>query len=212
MKDSHPIVVAHDLCLGYEGKPEVVKGLSLQVFPNEIVGILGRNGSGKTTLIKALLGLLQPNAGQIKYYKASGEEAGRLEIGYVPQQATLDREFPISSLEVVASGVVKGERMHPRKQDYHAAQEILTRLGVAHLADRPIGKLSGGERQRVLLARAMVSHPDLLILDEPTTYVDEKFSTQLYELIPELKKESALIIVSHETERLVSLADQVIRL
>lgn len=213
MKEQHPIIAVQDVHLGYEGMPEeVVAGLSFQVFPNEVVGIIGRNGSGKTTLIRALLGLIKPISGKIKYYTPAGEEVVTMEIGYVPQQAALDCHFPISTLDVVTSGVVRRGHKHPNAKDYAAAQEILYRLGIPHLSSRAIGQLSGGERQRVLLARAMIAHPDLLIMDEPTTYVDEKFSVQLYELIPELRKESALIIVSHETERIVSLANQVISL
>lgn len=212
MNTPHPILIAKDLRVGYNQEPDIIKDFSFEIYPDDVVGIIGPNGGGKTTLVKALLGLLVPRSGAVQYYTREGDPLEHLDIGYVPQQAKLDHQFPISVLDVVVSGTLNKRHLKPNKKDRLEAVNTLERLGIAHLYDRPIGALSGGERQRVILARALVSHPQLLIMDEPTTYVDEAFSEQLYCLIPELQKESALVIVSHNRERISTLTTKIIQL
>lgn len=207
---SHPILIARDLCLGYENRPNIIQGLSLEVSRDDVVGIIGSNGCGKTTLVKAILGLIRPLSGSVQFFTEDGQTNPHPEIGYVPQQAKLDHQFPILVQDIVASGLVSHDNLRPRNKQ--RIQQTLERLSILHLANRPVGMLSGGERQKVLLARALVSHPPLLIMDEPTTYVDEDFSKQLFELIPLLQKESALIIVSHDTVQIKALATKIIQL
>lgn len=211
MKQLYPILIAEHLRVGYEGGPDVLNDFSLEIFPGEVIGVLGRNGSGKTTLVRALLGLLKLREGSIRYFTPEGKPCERIEIGYVPQQAKLDHQFPITVLEVVLSGLLKNNHLCPRKSHRLLALKALERVGIPHLKGRSIGMLSGGERQRVLLARALVSKPALLILDEPTTYMDEQFSEYLYGLIPELSKESAIVMVSHNSDRLSELASKIVR-
>lgn len=212
MSDQHPILIAEGLTLGYDHDPDVIQELSLQIHLHDVVGIFGPNGGGKTTLIRGLLGLIPPRRGAIRYYTPEGEPLPRPQVGYVPQQAKVDQQFPITVFEVVGSGLLSPQ--HPRltRSDRPLIEAVLERLGIAHLLPKPIGHLSGGEHQRVLLARALISQPTLLVLDEPTTYVDQVFAHQLHEMIPQLQRASALLIVSHNYSTLAPLTTQALQL
>ena len=212
MSANHPILIAEKLTLGYDREPNVIEDFSLQVSMQEVIGIFGPNGGGKTTLVRGLLGLLPPRHGSIRYYTPTGEPLKRLRVGYVPQQAKIDQQFPITVLEVVASGLLTPQHTRITSADHPLIEAELQRLGIPHLLHKPIGHLSGGERQRVLLARALIARPTLLLLDEPTTYVDHTFAQQLYQLIPQLQEHSALIIVSHNYSALAPLTTHTIHL
>lgn len=160
---------------------------SLKVFEGDFIGVIGPNGGGKTTLIKAILGLVDLSSGSIKRC------VDQLKIGYLPQVATIDKKFPLSVVDVVCSGVNES----PKKVKDKALQ-LLDIGGVRDKADSLIGELSGGQMQRVLLCRALIQEPKLLILDEPTTYVDSAFALDFYELLHDLNKNIAIIMVSHD--------------
>lgn len=194
---------------GYNGKP-VLRDISLTVFKGDFLGIIGPNGGGKTTLLKVILGLLHPFKGSVRFYR-EGAEVPSLRIGYLPQMNSIDRKFPISVREVVASGLASGK---PRFRSFTKEQEsridaVIRKMGVAEFASRPISDLSGGQLQRVLLGRSMVSQPEVLILDEPNSYVDKRFESNFYKLLAEVNRESAVILVSHDIGTVISLVKNI---
>lgn len=184
------ILKVTDLNFAYE-QQSVLNKVSLTVYDRDYIGIIGPNGGGKTTLIKLILGLLKPQHGTINY----GIE--KSDIGYLPQGNPVDESFPITVKEVVASGLkhglVLGKAM--RKNDRTKVSKMLDRVGLNSLAQRSIGELSGGEFQRTLLARAIISNPRLLVLDEPDTHVDNKFELELYTLLKDLNENMAILLV-----------------
>jgi len=185
---------------------EALKSVDLSVEQNEFVGIIGPNGGGKTTLVKTILGLLQPKDGSIDIRE--GEV-----IGYVPQLTTFDRSFPISVEDVILTGHL------PRKiklwqrfmnHERNHAKRVMERLHIESLRNRQIGNLSGGQMQRVLIARALMNHPTILILDEPTAGVDEKAKKDVYSMLSDLNEDMTIIMITHDTTELMPFLDKVI--
>ena len=182
---------------------EALDNISFEVESGDYIGIVGPNGSGKTTLVKALLGLIQFE-GRISFQgKSFSEFSLRKHIGYLPQKTSfLDQHFPATAREIIISGVYCCKRFPKRlsSEDYAAANETMNILGLTNLKDRPIGKLSGGEQQRVLLARALVHSPEVLILDEPTIALDPQSREAFYETVQNLNKEKqvTVLLVSHD--------------
>jgi len=181
------------------GEEIVLKDVNLTINSNDFIGIIGPNGGGKTTLVKLMVGLLKPVKGQIIKYKANGRDT-KNQIGYLPQISRFDTRFPISVIDVVLSGLVSDKAVFKRytQADKDKAVELLTRMGISDLYSRPIGELSGGQMQRVFLCRAIITSPSLLILDEPNTFVDSKFEADLYDILLELNKTMAIIVVTHD--------------
>lgn len=183
---------------GYVEKT-VLKDVSLEIYENDFLGIIGPNGGGKTTLLKVILGLLAPSDGTILFWQGK-EKVSSLKIGYLPQINMVDKKFPISVWEVISSGLSSEKplfRGFSKKQEKRI-EEVLGMMGLEDLRTRPIGELSGGQLQRVLLGRSIVSCPQVLILDEPNSYVDKRFESRFNELLSEINKESAIILVSHD--------------
>ena len=182
-----------NLSFAYQGQ-NVLSNVSLSINDRDYIGIIGPNGGGKTTLVKLILGLLKPQRGHITY------SIDNSEIGYLPQGNQLDASFPITVKEVVASGLEHGLRLARglRKSEKNSVSEMLEKVGLESLHHRSIGELSGGEFQRAMLARAIISLPRLLVLDEPDTHVDNKFEMELYSLLKELNEKMAILLVSHD--------------
>lgn len=193
----------------YSGKV-VLKDASLSIWENDFLGIIGPNGGGKTTLLKVILGLLKPTSGIIRFFK-NGEEVPSLKIGYLPQMNNIDKKFPISVREVITSGLASQKRLfRPFTTEQHTrVDHVIHQMGLEELPNRPIGELSGGQLQRVLLGRAIVSRPELLILDEPNSYVDKRFESHFYQLLTEINKESAVILVSHDIGTVLSMVKNI---
>ena len=188
----------------------VLKDVSLDVWKDDFLGIIGPNGGGKTTLLKIMLGLMKPVSGGISFFE-KGKPVSSLKIGYLPQINPIDKRFPLSVLEVVSSGLASEK---PLFRNFTAAQQkhirqLIKQTGLESLADRAIGEISGGQLQRVLLMRAIVSHPQLLILDEPNTYVDKMFESQFNDLLSEINKDTSIILVSHDVGTLLSMVKNV---
>lgn len=190
---SKPIIQIEHVSAEYDGK-QVLKDINLTVYQDDYLGIIGPNGGGKTTLMRLILGLKKPNEGSI-HFCSEGKE---ISMGYLPQYNDLDKQFPISVYEVVLSGLSKSLFARYTKLHHQQVAETLERMQISDLKDRHIGALSGGQLQRVLLARAIVSKPDVVILDEPNTYIDRRFQKQMYEMLEQINKECAIIIVSHD--------------
>lgn len=190
-----------DLSFGYDKVP-VIENVNFEVFEQDFVGVIGPNGGGKTTLLKAILGLVKPDKGQIRF----GErlQGSKKAIGYLPQVRYIDKKFPITVQDVVISGSLLLERKLSRATIKEKAETLLYDMGLAEIRDKAIGELSGGQMQRVFLCRALISDPNLLILDEPDTFVDNRFEGELYEKLKELNKNVAIILASHDVGTITS--------
>lgn len=187
-----------DVSFSY-GPVSVLENASLTLENRAFVSIVGPNGGGKTTLLKIILGMLKPQTGSVSVF---GEvpEIGRKRIGYLPQHASLDAKFPVSAEDVVLMGRLGKTRTlgFYSKTDREAARAMLARVGLEPFCDRPLSALSGGQRQRVLIARALVSEPSLLLLDEPASSLDDYVEQELYDLLRELNRELTIVVVSHD--------------
>lgn len=194
MNDS-PLLTLDQVCVKIAGA-SIIDRIDISITAGEIVTLIGPNGAGKSTLIRTILGLIKPSSGHIR--KQSG-----LRIGYMPQRLHLDRTIPIDVrhfLRIWRSGNI---------QDVDA---VLRQVSATHLASRPMQTISGGELQRVLLARALLRNPQLLVLDEPVQGVDLKGQTELYRLIREIRDQyqCAVLMVSHDLHLVMSSTDRVI--
>ena len=183
-----PIIEIKNLAAGYDGRT-VLHDVNLNVYERDFLGIIGPNGGGKTTLIKCILGLLKPTAGEIIFHtptEPSGTpqtvtSGAQTSLGYLPQYSTIDRKFPISVEEVILSGLSIQKSLTSRftPEQKEKGKQIIVRMGLEGLEHRSIGQLSGGQLQRALLGRAIISDPSVLILDEPSTYIDKRFELSL---------------------------------
>ncbi|MFV0421348.1 metal ABC transporter ATP-binding protein [Oleidesulfovibrio sp.] len=181
----------------------VLNDVSLTVAAGEYLAVLGPNGGGKTTLFKLLLGLLTPTKGSVKLF---GQAPAKVlhKVGYVPQSIVTKPAFPASALDVVMMGFANREgkglfgRWRHTPQERERAMHCLETVGLEALAQRRISNLSGGQRQRVLVARALVSDPQLLLLDEPTSSIDPQGKFCFYEFLAELRGPMTIVVVSHD--------------
>lgn len=198
MKPGTPVVEFADVSFGY-GKTLALENISLRFERGSFLALVGPNGGGKSTFVRLVLGLLEPQSGRITVLgKKPQEVAGR--IGYVPQFALFESDIPISVRELVLQGRL-GKRAWWRRlerEDFRVAEASLADTGIADLADRPIGSLSGGQLQRTLLARALATEPELLVLDEPTASVDTCAEQNLFARLAELRTRMSILVVSHD--------------
>lgn len=203
-EEKKSIIEVKNLCAGYDGRT-VLRDVNLTVYERDFLGIIGPNGGGKTTLIKCILGLLKPTAGEIVYHSPSDNSPcsmlhSQLRMGYLPQYSSIDRKFPITVEEVVLSGLSGKKSLISRFTAQHRekARQVIARMGLDGLEQRAIGALSGGQLQRALLGRAIISDPQVVVLDEPGTYLDRRFEARLYQLLADINRECAIILVSHD--------------
>lgn len=192
------------------GDVTVLESINLVVYEKEFLGIIGPNGGGKSTLLKVILGLLKPDKGSVKLL-GNDPQRSRKNVGYVPQYTSSNLNFPINVWEVVLMGRMNntGPLKRYKKHDLQAVENALKKVKMLEYKDRQIGELSGGQRQRVFIARALASDPKLLILDEPATGVDSVMQKEFYEVLEELKKEIAIIMVSHDISAVAIYVDKV---
>ena len=194
------------------GKQVLLKDVSLHIHCGELTALIGTNGAGKTTLLRALLGQVEYK-GTVRHLTSDGRPAADLRTGYVPQQLEFDRSSPVTVMDFVAAALTPravflgvGKRMKEK------VMTALTRTHCEQLASRPLGALSGGELQRVLLALALTPQPDLLILDEPVSGVDQNGLEAFYQTVDELKHKNhmAILLVSHDLGVVERYADRVV--
>jgi zinc transport system ATP-binding protein len=183
----------------YSTDNHVLKDINVNISPGEFACVVGPNGGGKTTFIKLILGLLTPDSGTIKVLgKAPKKSLDK--IGYVPQQSKFDSNFPVSVLDVVLMGCLNKSffwgsfNKDHKEQAYQALHEV----EMEDLADRSFADLSGGQRQRTLVARAIVSNPEILLLDEPTSNIDIHGTEHFYKLFEKLNRKYTILMVSHD--------------
>jgi len=198
-----PLVKVEGVCFSRHGIP-VLEDISMDIQPSDFLAIIGPNGSGKSTLLKIILGLLRPSRGRVLLFGESPADFRRwTKIGYVAQKAThIDPYFPASVKEVLAMDLLAGRRgvaFSGRKENI-AIEAALERMGIVNLKERLVGELSGGQQQRVFIARAIVSEPSVLFLDEPTTGIDFEARSQFYDLLQDLNRRQrmAIVLVTHE--------------
>ncbi len=202
------LVTGKNLTLGYDGKV-VIQNISFHINAGDYLCIVGENGAGKSTLMKTILGLLNPIEGEISF----GDGLNKNEIGYLPQQTIVQRDFPASVEEIVLSGCQGRMGMRPfyGKEEKQLAKDNMEKMNISHLAKRCYRELSGGQQQRVLLARALCATRKLLLLDEPVAGLDPKAMAELYDLIEILNKEGVTVImISHDIAVAIKYANKVL--
>ena len=199
------------LCVGYDGKP-VLQDLSFQVFAGDYLCIVGENGSGKSTLMKTILGLQPPISGRI----LTGDGLRKNEIGYLPQQTQVQKDFPASVREIVLSGCQGrcGSRPFYNREEKKLAADAMEKMQVAPLAKRCYRTLSGGQQQRVLLARALCATQKMLLLDEPVSGLDPKVTAEMYALIQKLNYEDGItvVMISHDLNAALQYASHILHI
>ena len=202
-------LTCQNLRVGYDGK-SVLQNLSFEVFAGDYLCIVGENGSGKSTLMKTILGLQPPISGRI----LTGDGLRKNEIGYLPQQTVVQKDFPASVREIVLSGCQGrcGSRPFYNKEEKQLAEENLRKMQIDKLSKRCYRELSGGQQQRVLLARALCATQKMLLLDEPVSGLDPKVTAEMYRLIDELNHRDGItiIMISHDIAAAVKYASHIL--
>ncbi|MBN1856349.1 MAG: metal ABC transporter ATP-binding protein [Dehalococcoidia bacterium] len=203
------VVTLSHVSVDYEGIP-ALDDVSLTIYENDFVGIIGPNGGGKSTLLKVILGLVTPRKGEVQLWGQPLQKATQ-RIGYVPQHTSFDRDFPITVWNVVLMGRLSHRHMlHSyNASDKAKAMEALETVGIAELRKRPIGSLSGGQQQRAFIARALVHDTALLLLDEPMANVDSNAQDEFYSLLSRLRRQMAIMMVSHDLTAISVNVDKV---
>jgi zinc transport system ATP-binding protein len=208
-----PVIEFDQVSFSYQNTP-VLDKVSFQVYPGEFIGMIGPNGGGKTTLLKLILGFLKPSRGTIRVFDRSPDAQPKqpIRLAYVPQSIRFDRDFPISVEEVVLSGLISHLPWYGRFRatDRKTAERALKKTGLDHLAKCPFGTLSGGQAQRVLIARALVSQPQLLLLDEPTASVDSRAEADIYAILNQLKGQITILMVTHDLRAAIDQVERVL--
>lgn len=182
----------------FRGERQVLTDVNMTVGQGDFIAITGPNGGGKTTLLRIILKLIKPTAGRVTY-------TGRFNIGYLPQKNSVDSRFPMSVIDMVSSGLL-GLKDLRRDERTRLVGDAIATVSLSDCAAKSIGQLSGGQLQRALLARALVSNPEVLILDEPLSYLDKKMESQVYEIVGDLKGRTTILLVSHEMSTIATLA------
>jgi zinc transport system ATP-binding protein len=199
-----PLLEARNITFGYD-RDVVLEDVSLTIQPRDFLAIIGPNGGGKTTLVKVLLGLLKPCSGEVVFHPSNGHRKARL--GYVPQFSTFDKNFPLRVGDVVLMGRLgtRGLLRPYTRQDREDADRVLAQLGLADLARAHVREISGGQLQRVLIARAVVSDPEILFLDEPTASIDLESRGTLRDLLVDLNRKIPIVVITHDVTSVASL-------
>lgn len=202
------IIAIENVWLSYADK-NILEDINLDIYQGDFLLITGPNGGGKTSLLRTILRLQSPTKGQITFFR-QGEPVSSLDMGYLPQKNSIDSRFPITVEEVVASGLMgntqKGNTKFDSKKEI---DEMLDLMGITALRNKPIGVLSGGQLQRSLFGRALISKPEMLILDEPASYIDRQFGNRMFEILRDLSSNgTTIMMVSHEIEPFITLSNR----
>jgi zinc transport system ATP-binding protein len=203
-----PLISVRDVTFGY-GREVVLDRVDLEIHARDFLAIIGPNGGGKTTLLKVILGLLRPWSGEVVFDLPGGRTHGRL--GYVPQFSTFDKSFPLRVSDVVLMGRLGSRGLLHRytREDRAASAGALERLGLADLARAHIDEISGGQLQRVLIARALVSDPQVLFLDEPTASIDAESRVTLRGLLEEVNARIPVVVVTHDVTSIAPMVQRI---
>lgn len=193
-----PLIEIKNLSFTYTDQ-RVLDRIDFSIREKDFIAMIGPNGGGKSTLLKLMLGLLKPTKGSIRVLGREASKASHF-IGYVPQDIHINRNFPITAMDVVLMGKLNPKKRFSRetKKDREEAMMALKRMEMADHAFKKIGELSGGQRQRVFIARALVTRPRILFLDEPTASIDSKGQADFFRLLRSLNRAIAILVVSHD--------------
>lgn len=192
------IIELENVTVQWGDKP-ILNNISFSVCNGDFIAITGPNGGGKTTLLKTILKLISPTSGTVNYFK-------KLIIGYLPQKNMIDSHFPVTLKELIASGLLSSKLSDEEKSV--RVGEMLKLVKLEEFANNPIGTLSGGQLQRGLLGRAIISDPELIVLDEPLSYIDKHFEADIYEILETLSRKATIILVSHEMTTISTMANR----
>ncbi len=212
-----PIIEVKNLSV-YYGKTEAVKNVSFDILKGDFIGLAGPNGAGKTTLIKAILGLVPISSGSINIMQNELDKFNNWgKIGYLPQKSsTINVLFPAIVNEIVILGLLSQKKLPKRitNNDQIKVNNVLNDLGIIDLKNKMLSELSGGQQQKVLLARALVSSPEILVFDEPSTALDPNSRESFFKLVQKLNKENgiAIILITHDTGYIGSYANKLMYL
>lgn len=198
------IIEVENVWMQYDSRP-ILRDINLSVKKGDFLAITGPNGGGKTTLLRLILKLLHPTRGSV-VYRTDGQITDKIPIGYLPQKSMIDNRFPITVKEVIESGLL-AQKVDRTERDLRTA-EIIEMMGLSEHASASIGQLSGGQMQRTLLGRALISEPEVLVLDEPLSYVDKRFEHHLYDIIEEISHRTTILLVSHEMSTIAGMANR----
>lgn len=197
------LISLHSVTQCYEGHI-VLDDVSFDIDRGDFYALTGPNGGGKTTLLKILLKLIKPTKGSVEYFDSASSP---LSIGYLPQKSTIDSKFPITVGSLVEYGLLGAAESKDKELSRNLVKEALERVEMTKHYNAPIGTLSGGQLQRTLFARAIISQPQLLVLDEPLSYLDRHFSHKLFDIIREMAANTTIVVVSHEVGEIATLAN-----
>ena len=202
------LIELQDVTVAYDNRT-ALSHIDLSIDEGDFVAVTGPNGGGKTTLLKVILRLIEPTSGTVAF-RSRGEVVKRLKMGYLPQKNVIDSRFPITVEDVVLSGLLGESSLMRRftREDTSRAEAMLELVGMDDRRKSPIGALSGGQLQRTLLGRALIANPEVLVLDEPLSYIDKHFEAKLYDIIADYARHTTIILVSHEMTTISQMANR----
>ncbi len=204
-------IICQNLAIGYDGKA-ILKDINFSINEGDYLCIIGENGSGKSTLMRTLLHLQQPVSGTILL----GDGLQSNEIGYLPQQTAVQKDFPASVREIILSGCQNrcGLRPFYNRAEKRQAAEMMEKLQITHLSNRCYRELSGGQQQRVLLARALCATKKILLLDEPVSGLDSKVTEEMYQIIETLNRKDkiTIVMITHNINDSVKYASHIMHI
>lgn len=186
------------------GNDIILKNVNFNIYKGKNIAILGRNGGGKSTLVKVILGFLKKTSGEINFFIENKK------IGYLPQIREFDSSFPINIFDLVISGITNKKNIFRKfnLEEIKRVNILLEEFGIYNLKNKLISEVSGGQLQRALIARALISSPEILFLDEPESFLDKEFEFSLFDKIKELSK-STLVVISHELDNFCHYVDSI---
>ena len=204
LSHNNSLITLQHVSMRYDRRA-ILKDIDLEIKQGDFLAVTGPNGGGKTTLLRILLKLLKPTAGSVNYSFTSPTD--RQPIGYLPQKNLIDHRFPITVKEVINLGLMAVKNLTKQEKETRLA-ETVELLGLADHADSIIGEISGGQLQRTLFGRAIISRPQMLVLDEPLSYLDKHYEKTMYEIIESLMPSTTFVLVSHEMSTIAEMANR----